>query len=116
MDQVLGLSMIPAILNNDQGGFHYTVCASTLSYCERPDVEDHSAAFENTGLRMSPLHVLRRSPLRLLRNCLQAVSDLCHSSWNLMVGLNPLWVYKQHGHSILTMLRVYAAWVEGQTA
>lgn len=34
-------------------------------------------------------------------------------SWSLMVGKNPLWVAKQHGHSISTMLRVYAAWAEG---
>jgi hypothetical protein len=27
-----------------------------------------------------------------------------------MTGRNPLWVAKQHGHSLLTMLRVYAAW------
>lgn len=27
-----------------------------------------------------------------------------------MIGRNPLWVAKQHGHSLLTMLRVYAAW------
>jgi integrase len=33
-------------------------------------------------------------------------------SWNLMVGKNPRWVAKQHGHSIATMLRVYAAWTE----
>jgi hypothetical protein len=33
-------------------------------------------------------------------------------SWNLMAGKNPLWVAKQHGHSITTMLRVYAAWAE----
>jgi hypothetical protein len=26
-------------------------------------------------------------------------------SWNLMAGKNPLWVAKQHGHSIATMLR-----------
>jgi hypothetical protein len=30
-----------------------------------------------------------------------------------MVGSNPLWVAKQHGHSVTTMLRVYAAWTEG---
>ena len=30
-----------------------------------------------------------------------------------MAGTNPLWVAKQHGHSISTMLRVYAAWAEG---
>ena len=34
-------------------------------------------------------------------------------SWNLMVGKNALWVAKQHGHSIATMLRAYAAWAEG---
>jgi hypothetical protein len=27
-----------------------------------------------------------------------------------MVGKNALWVAKQHGHSIATMLRAYAAW------
>ena len=30
-----------------------------------------------------------------------------------MIGKNPLWVAKQHGRSIATMLRVYAAWAEG---
>jgi integrase len=34
-------------------------------------------------------------------------------SWNLMIGKNLLWVSKQHGHSVDTMLRVYAAWIEG---
>ena len=34
-------------------------------------------------------------------------------SWNLMTGKNPLWVAKQHGHSVETMLRIYAAWTEG---
>jgi integrase len=34
-------------------------------------------------------------------------------SWDLMIGRNPLWVAKQHGHSIATMLRAYAAWAEG---
>ena len=29
-----------------------------------------------------------------------------------MAGKNPLWVAKQHGHSISTMLRVYAAWTD----
>lgn len=33
-------------------------------------------------------------------------------SWNLMAGKNPLWVAMQHGHSLTTMLRVYAAWAE----
>ncbi len=30
-----------------------------------------------------------------------------------MVGKNPLWVAKQHGHSVQTMLEVYTAWTEG---
>jgi integrase len=30
-----------------------------------------------------------------------------------MVGRNPLWVAKQHGHSVQTMLEVYAAWTGG---
>jgi integrase len=34
-------------------------------------------------------------------------------SWNLMIGQSALWVARQHGHSIATMLRVYAAWTEG---
>jgi hypothetical protein len=37
------------------------------------------------------------------------------STRNLMAGKNPLWVAKQHGHSIATMLRAYAAWAEGTT-
>jgi len=34
-------------------------------------------------------------------------------SWDLMLGRNPLFVAQQHGHHILTMLTVYAAWTEG---
>jgi integrase len=34
-------------------------------------------------------------------------------SWSLMIGQNPLWVAKQHGHSVTTMFRVYTAWAEG---
>ncbi len=30
-----------------------------------------------------------------------------------MVGKNPLWVAKMHGHSVQTMLDTYAAWTEG---
>lgn len=36
-------------------------------------------------------------------------------SWNLMRGKSPLWVAKQHGHTITTMLKAYAAWTEGAT-
>jgi integrase len=34
-------------------------------------------------------------------------------SWDLMIGRNALWVARQHGHSIATMLRFYAAWAAG---
>jgi integrase len=37
-------------------------------------------------------------------------------SWNLMLGRSPLWVSKQHGHSIATMFRAYTAWTEGAPA
>ena len=30
-----------------------------------------------------------------------------------MLGKKPLWVAKQHGHSLETMLRSYTAWAEG---
>jgi len=36
-------------------------------------------------------------------------------SWNVMIGKSPLWVSKQHGHTITTMLKAYAAWTEGAT-
>jgi integrase len=34
-------------------------------------------------------------------------------SWDLMIGRSALWVVRQHGHSIATMLRFYAAWADG---
>ncbi len=34
-------------------------------------------------------------------------------SWGLMIGRSALWVARQHGHSISTMLRFYAAWANG---
>jgi hypothetical protein len=36
-------------------------------------------------------------------------------SWNLLCGSSPLWVAKQHGHTITTMLKAYTAWTEGAT-
>lgn len=30
-----------------------------------------------------------------------------------MIGKNLLWVSKQHGYSVQTMLSTYAAWIEG---
>jgi integrase len=37
-------------------------------------------------------------------------------TWSLMIGKNPLWVAKQHGHSAHLMLDVYANWIEGTGA
>ena len=37
-------------------------------------------------------------------------------TWNLMIGENPLWVAKQHGHSAHLMLDVYANWLDGTDA
>ena len=34
-------------------------------------------------------------------------------SWDLMIGRGAPWVARQHGHSISTMLRFYAAWADG---
>jgi len=34
-------------------------------------------------------------------------------SWNLMIGEVDVWVSAQHGHSLVTMARIYAAWVHG---
>jgi len=75
--------------------------------------------FKETG---EPIRNLQYTHSRWRRTLLQLSSiryrkPYCarHSSvsWNLMVGKNPLWVAKQHGHSIATMLRVYASWTEG---
>jgi hypothetical protein len=34
-------------------------------------------------------------------------------SWNLMIGTTPLFVSRQHGHSVTTMWLTYAAWMDG---
>ena len=56
-----------------------------------------------------------RSTLARLKSRYREPYNARHSSvsWNLMIGKNPLWVAKQHGHSVQTMLEVYAAWTEG---
>jgi len=74
--------------------------------------------FQETGAPFMNLQIQGRRwrktlsaiPLRYRRPYTARHSSV---SWNLMVGKNPLWVAKQHGHSIATMLRVYAAWAEG---
>jgi integrase len=34
-------------------------------------------------------------------------------SWNLMIGKNPLFVARQHWHSLVTMWHTYAGWMDG---
>jgi hypothetical protein len=62
--------------------------------------------------------VQHRWRLSLKRTRIRRRRPYCarHSSvsWNLMCGKNPLWVARQHGHSVRTMLEIYAAWAEGR--
>ena len=53
---------------------------------------------------------LARLPIRPRRPYCARHSSV---SWNLMLGKNPLWVARQHGRTVRTMLEVYAAWAEG---
>jgi hypothetical protein len=80
---------------------------------------DHEHLFKQTG---EPIRNLQYAHSRWRRTLEQLPgiryrTPYCarHSSvsWNLMIGRSALWVAKQHGHSIATMLRVYAAWTEG---
>ena len=73
--------------------------------------------FQQTGEPFSNLQIPAkrwRATLASLKLRYRRPYSARHSSvsWSLMVGKNPLWVAKQHGHSICTMLRVYAAWAE----
>ena len=80
---------------------------------------DHDHVFFlETGEPMRDLQcsqVRWRKTLRSLNLRYRRPYTARHSSvsWNLMIGKNALWVAKQHGHSIATMLRAYAAWAEG---
>jgi len=74
--------------------------------------------FLDSGQRIENLGVAQvrwRRTLRSLKLRYRRPYTARHSSvsWNLMVGKNILWVAKQHGHSTVTMLRTYAAWVDG---
>lgn len=74
--------------------------------------------FLDSGERIENLGVAQvrwRRTLRSLKLRYRRPYTARHSSvsWNLMGGKNILWVAKQHGHSTVTMLRTYAAWVEG---
>lgn len=69
----------------------------------------------------SPLHSIKEPGQRwaksLSRLPIRPRRPYCarHScvSWNLMLGKNPLWVARQHGHTVRTILEVYAAWADG---
>jgi hypothetical protein len=53
---------------------------------------------------------LRRLPVRYRRPyCARHTSV----SWNLIAGKNPLYVSRQHGHSVETMWHTYSAWMDG---
>jgi len=78
-------------------------------------IDHEQLFFTATGAPIRRLHTtyshwratLRRLPIRYRKPYTARHSSV---SWDLMIGRNPLWVAKQHGHSLLTMLRVYAAW------
>jgi integrase len=53
------------------------------------------------------------SRLRTLRYRRPYTARHTSVSWDLMIGRSALWVARQHGHSIATMLRFYAAWADG---
>jgi hypothetical protein len=72
----------------------------------------HSGApIPNVKYPYWPWHsTLRRLALRYRKPYMARHTSV---SWNLMIGRNPLLIAKEHGHRIVTMLTVYAAWVEG---
>ena len=53
---------------------------------------------------------MKRLPIRYRRPYCARHSSV---SWNLIVGKNPLYVSRQHGHSVETMWRTYSAWMDG---
>jgi transposase len=82
------------------------------------EIDHEHVFFVETGEPFRSLH----HPQRRWRKTLQSLKVRCRRpytarqtsvSWSLMAGKNPLRVAKQHGHSIATMLRAYAAWAEG---
>ncbi|MFL6600687.1 MAG: hypothetical protein ACJ8R9_05095 [Steroidobacteraceae bacterium] len=74
--------------------------------------------FLDSGERIEDLGIAQirwRRTLRSLKLRYRRSYTARHSSvsWSLMIGKNILWVAKQHGHSTVTMLRIYASWVDG---
>ena len=81
-------------------------------------IQHEDLFFKETGEPIRNLQypwVRWRSTLRKMKARYREAYNARHSSvsWNLMVGKNPLWVAKMHGHSVQTMLDTYAAWTEG---
>ena len=80
---------------------------------------DHAHLFfhaDGTPIRRhAQVYARWRSTLKRLSIRYRKAYAARHSSvsWHLMAGQNPLWVAQQHGHSVLTMLSVYAAWTQG---
>ena len=80
---------------------------------------DHSDLFfQDNGASMRTLHYAThrwRSTLKKLPVRYRKAYATRHTSvsWHLVIGKNPLRVAKEHGHSVATMWRVYAAWMEG---
>jgi hypothetical protein len=90
--------------------------ASTATAPRRAKTED--LFFQDTGAPIRTLHyptyrwrtTLKKLPLRYRKAYATRHTSV---SWNLMLGKNPLRVAKEHGHSVATMWRVYAAWMDG---
>jgi hypothetical protein len=80
-----------------------------------PSITIYPRSVKNLASRVQLFYCGQRPELALLSAIGARFGTLlCPSlSWDLMVGRHPLWVAKQHGHSITTMLRAYAAWAEG---
>jgi integrase len=80
---------------------------------------DHNHVFvRDDGKPMRDLQVAAirwRKTLQSLKVRYRRPYTARHSSvsWNLMIGEEELWVSKQHGHSPVTMMRIYAAWADG---
>jgi len=85
----------------DQGLFQHNHLFFTDEGAPIPDVRYPYGRWERT---------LRRLGIRYRRPYAARHTSV---SWKLMLGRNPLLVAKEHGHRMLTMLTVYAAWTEG---
>lgn len=60
--------------------------------------------YDNWRASVERLKIRYREPKNARQSCV---------SWYLMIGRNVLWVSKNLGHSVQTMLSSYAAWTEG---